>query len=106
MKVPVLRELLEWAESQNAEAISEAKVIEAASNRLTEEQAMAAKAKIWGFLSGCFHGTADKMFRRAECLNGIDVWRRLVRQVDNGREIRLEMLWQEVQELHTGRLRR
>ena len=40
------------------------------------------------------------MFRRAECLNGIDAWRRLVRQVDHGRGIRLEMLRLEVQELH------
>ena len=41
------------------------------------------------------------MFRQAECLNGIDAWRRLVRQVDHGRGIRLEMLRREVQELHT-----
>ena len=41
------------------------------------------------------------MFRRAECLNGIVAWRRLVRQVDHGRGIRLEMLRREVQELHT-----
>ena len=46
--------------------ISEAKVIEAASNRLTEEQAMAVNAQIWGCLSGCLHGTAGTMFRRAE----------------------------------------
>ena len=39
------------------------------------------------------------MFRRAECLNGIDAWRRLVRQVDHGRGIRLEMLRREVEEL-------
>ena len=45
MKAPVLRELLEW-EAQDVEAISEAKVIEAASNLLTEEQAMAVNAKI------------------------------------------------------------
>ena len=44
MKAPVLRELLEWAEAQDAEAISEAKVIDAASNRLTEEQTMAVNA--------------------------------------------------------------
>ena len=66
MKAPVLRELLEWAEAQDAEVISEAKVIEAASNRLTEEQVMAVNAQIWGFLSRCLHGTADTMFRRAE----------------------------------------
>ena len=41
------------------------------------------------------------MFRRAECVNGMNAWRRLVRQVDHGRGIRLEMLRREVQELHT-----
>ena len=34
-------------------------------------------------------------------LNGMDAWRRLVRQVDHGRGIRLEMLRREVQDLHT-----
>ena len=41
MKAPVLRELLEWAEAQDAEAITEAQVIEASSNRLNSDQAMA-----------------------------------------------------------------
>ena len=100
-KAPVLRELLEWAEAQDAEAITEDQVVEATSNRLSSEQAMAVNSQIWGFLSGCLRGTAETMFRRAECLNGIDAWRRLVRQVDHGRGIRLEMLRREVQELHT-----
>ena len=100
-KAPVLRELLEWAEARDAETITEAQVVEASSNRLAPEQAIAVNSQIWGFLSGCFRGTAETMFRRAECLNGIDAWRRLVRQVDHGRGIRLEMLRREVQELHT-----
>ena len=62
---------------------------------------MAVHFQIWGFLSGCLRGTAETMFRRADCLNGIDAWRPLVRQVDHGRGIRLEMLRREVQELHT-----
>ena len=40
-KAPVLRELLEWAEAQDADVITEAQVVEASSNRLTSEQAMA-----------------------------------------------------------------
>ena len=52
--------------------ISESQVVEATSRRLTEEQAMAVNAQILGFLSGCFRGTAETMFRRADCLNGID----------------------------------
>ena len=45
-KAPVLRELLEWAEAQDAATISEAQVVEATSRRLTEEQAMVVNAQI------------------------------------------------------------
>jgi len=45
------------------------------------------------------------MFRRAEWLNGIDAWRRVVRQIDHGRAIRLETLRREVKELHTKPIR-
>ena len=51
-KAPVLRELLEWAESQDNSEISEAKMVLAVSARLTEEQALNINAQIWGFLSG------------------------------------------------------
>ena len=71
-KAPVLRELLEWAEAQDAATISESQVVEATSRRLTEEQAMAVNAQICGFLSGCVQGTAETMFRRADCFNGFD----------------------------------
>ena len=43
-KAPVLRELLEWAEAQDADVITEAQVADACSNRLTSEQAMAMKS--------------------------------------------------------------
>ena len=69
---PALRELLEWAESLDNVPISEAMVVEAASGRLTEEQALSVNSQICGFLSGCLTGTADVMFRRAAWLNGID----------------------------------
>ena len=71
---PALRELLEWAESLDNVPISEAMVIEAASGRLTKEQTLSVKSKIWGFLSGCLTGTADVLFRRAAWLDGVDAW--------------------------------
>ena len=86
---PALRELLEWAESLDNVPISEAMVVEAASGRLTEEQALSVNSHIWGFLSGCLTGTADVMFRLAAWFNEIDAWRIMVRQVDHGRTIRL-----------------
>ena len=32
------------------------------------------------------------MFKRADRLNGLDAWRRLVRHIDHGRELRLDTL--------------
>ena len=95
-KSPVLREFLEWAESQDNTAISEAKMVEAVSARLTEEHALSVNAQIWGFLSVCLRGTVDLMFKRADWNNGIDAWRRMVRHVDHGRSIRLKTLRREV----------
>ena len=54
-KAPVLRELLELAEAQDADVIIEAQVIEASSNRLTSEQAMAVNSQIWGPWHGRDH---------------------------------------------------
>ena len=100
-KAPALRELLEWAESLDNAEISEAKMVLATSARLTEEQAVSVNAQISGFLSGCLHGTADVMFKRAGWNNRVDAWRRLVRQVDHGRSIWLETLRREIHEIHT-----
>ena len=45
-KALVFRELLEWAEAQDADVITEAQVVEASSNRFTSEQAMAVNSQI------------------------------------------------------------
>ena len=95
-KAPCLREVLEWAECEDNEAIDESKFKRAVSDRLTEEQALNVNSQIWGFLSGCLTGSAEVMFRRAEWLNGVDAWRRVVRQIDHGRAIRLETLRRDV----------
>ena len=100
-KAPVLNEFLEWAEAQDGEAISEAKMVAACSRKLSEEQALNVNAQIWGFLSMCLRGTAETMFKRADWNNGVEGWRRLVRQIDHGKAIRLETLRRQVQELHT-----
>ncbi len=104
-KAPILKEVLEWAEAEDAEAISVEKFKMAVSNRMTEEQALTVNAAIWGFLSGCLHGSAMTMFKRAEMLNGIDAWRCMVRQVDHGIPIRLETLRREVKEMHNKPIR-
>ena len=99
-KAPALRELLEWAESMDQEVITEALMVQAVSRRLDDEQALKVNAQLWGFLSGCFAGTAETMFKRAEVLNGVDAWRRIVRHVDHGKAIYLETLRREKNEIH------
>ena len=45
-KAPILTELLQWAEAQDGETISEAHMVAACSRRLSEEQAPAVNAQI------------------------------------------------------------
>ena len=49
----------------------------------------------------CVKGTAEVMFRRADWMNGLEEWIRLVRDIDHGQAIRLETLRRQVQDLHT-----
>ena len=45
------------------------------------------------------------MFRRADWMNGLEEWRRLVRHIDHGQAIRLKTLRRQVQDLHTKPIR-
>ena len=104
-KAPVLKLLLEWAERQDRENIDLDFLKRAVGTFMTEDQLLNMNAAIWGFLSGALHGTAETIFKRAEDLNGIEAWRRIVRFIDHGREIRLETLRREVKMLHLKPIR-
>ena len=93
--------MLEWAEAQDGEAITEARMIAACSRKLSKEQVLNVNALTWGFLNMCLSITAETMFKRADWNNGVEGRRRLVRQIDHGKAIRLENLRRQVQELHT-----
>ena len=95
-----IAEFMEWAEEQDNEEITVEKFQLAAGHRLSEEQIAFVNAAIWGFLSGVLSGSAETLFKRAEVLNGLDAWRRMVRHIDHGRHIRLEALRREVRTLH------
>jgi len=99
-KVPALKVLLEWVESVDDQPISEALVTRAASGSMTPEQVELLNSTVWGFISGCVSGEAETVFKRADELNGLDAWRRLVRFIDHGRGIRLDALRSEVRALH------
>ncbi len=99
-RAPVLKEILEWAESTELETITPELFRQAVGTALTHEQILNTNAAMWGLLSGAVSGSAETMFNRADVLNGLDAWRRLSRYVDHGRAIRLETLRREVKMLH------
>ena len=89
---PVLLDVLVWAERQDNELITHDRFQYALSRTMTAGQILNLNAALWGFLSCVVSGSADTMFKRATRLNGIDAWRRLVRHIDHGRELRLNDL--------------
>ncbi len=103
-KAPVLKELLEWVEKDEHAAtngvITFERLSAAVDRKMTEDQLLMIDAAIWGFLSSALSGTAETIFKRAEMLRGFDAWRRLVRFLDHGSEIRLEQLRREVKTMH------
>ncbi len=99
-RIPVLMNVLEWAEKEELYEITPAKFEEATRGTLDSTQVQAINAAMWGFLSGAVSGTAETMFKGAAKLNGLDAWRRLVRYIDHGRAMRLETLRREVKMIH------
>ena len=53
----------------------------------------------------CLRGTAETMFKRADWKNGVEGWRRLVRQIENGKAISLGSLRRQDQELHIHQIK-
>ena len=95
-KVPAAKAILEWAEAADDKIIDDLMLKQVTDHVITDEQRELFNSAIWGFLSGCLTGEAETVFKRAEDLNGVDSWRRIVRYIDHGRGIRLEALRSEV----------
>ena len=93
---PVLMNILSWAETMDNEIIDVELFKKAVGTKLVHEQVLNVNAALWGFLRGVVSGTAETMFKRADRLNGLDAWRRLVRHIDHGRELRLDQLRREM----------
>lgn len=102
-KVPALCQILRWAEREE-NPISHDRLKIATGNSLSTvdrdgnyiDHTEALNTAVWGFLGNCITGEADVMYKQAAQCNGIDAWRRIVRFIDSGRDIRLEQLRQEV----------
>ena len=76
----------------------------AVSLKMTEEQAANLTTQLWGFLGAVVSGSAEVMFKRSDAsvgeMNGIGAWRRLVRHIDHGRDLRLDDLRHEMKLTH------
>ena len=99
-KCPALRNILAWAEKTPHEEISEDLLTEAVGGAMDGAQRETLSSAVWGFLSNCVSGEAETMFKRADPLNGIDAWRKMVRYIDHGRSIRCETLRAELRTIH------
>ena len=102
-RVPALSQILRWAErEENPISFDRLKI--ATGNGLciydrdgnATDHTEALNTALWGFLGNCITGEADVMYKQAAQCNGIDAWRRIVRFIDSGRNIRFEQLRQEV----------
>ena len=94
---PVLMAIFEWAEkAENEPGISVEDFQRAVGPKLSHQQVLNANAQLWGFLSNLISGSAETIFKRATKLNGLDAWRRLVRHIDHGAELRLDSLKREM----------
>ena len=92
---PSFRPLLWWAEQHDARAFSLSELKKAQDDQefMVEEDAVVLSGHIWRFLRTCLHGGAAQVLESCgEDLNGLEVWRRLVYRIEQGREQRVEDL--------------
>ncbi len=99
-RAPVLKALLEWAETEDMNVITAERLQLAVGTAFDDEKIIMADAAIWGFLSSALSGSAETTFKGAQTLRGLDAWRRITRYIDHGRYIRLEELRRSVKTMH------
>ncbi len=100
-KCPALMNMLKWAEKYEGEVIDDALLKEAvAGTAMYTELLHNLNSSLWGFLSNCVSAEAETIFKTADTLQGFDAWRRLVRYIEHGKEIRLEAMRTEMKTLH------
>ena len=100
-KVPVMMEILKWAEEHNMKNIAGDPFYNATVHKLELAQCQTINAAVWGSLSGCLSGQAELMFKRSPMLNGLGAWRRIVRMIGSSLPLKLEQLRDQVRTIHT-----
>ena len=101
-KCPMMLEILEWAERHGDSKVTADNFAMAVQlSALDEPRQEFLQSQLWGFLGQVLKGSALVMFKSADKFNGLDVWRRVVRIMDNGLNNRLEDLRCEMRMIHT-----
>ena len=77
-KVPILMELLKWAEKHGDTVVDSTNLAMCLSDvyALDGDRQEFLHTAIWGFLSSCVKGSALTIFKLAEVFCGLDAWRR------------------------------
>ena len=105
-KCPALMEILSWAEKFEGESIDSALLSRATQGTDMDNARMEnANASIWGFLGNCVSAEAHTIFLTSPKLQGIDVWRKIIRFIDHGKDIKLESMRDEMKIFHTKKIK-
>ncbi len=91
-----MKQLLDWAEARDYEAIAESDLMAASASWMVDGVARFLSQQLWGFLSQCLTDIAWTFFMDADELNGADAWRRVTLVIEGGRPRVLEELREKV----------
>ena len=95
-----------WAETYEGDKIDSALLTQATAGTAMDVSRMEnANASIWGFLGICVSAEAHTIFLTSAKLQGIDVWRKIIRFIDHGKDIKFESMRDEMKMLHTKKIK-
>ena len=89
-KVPIVKQLLQWAEDFRKSVITTEHVDML--EPFMDESPRVVNHLIWGYLALNLTGLAHDIFANVEEFNGLEVWRRLVQKIDDRSERRRDEL--------------
>ena len=93
-KCPGLQPILDWAEGMDEEEITRELVDKKVRSQcwMTEVDGTRLGEIVWGFLGICTTGEAQACHEGAGELNGLESWRRIVKHIYRGKEMRIATL--------------
>ena len=105
-KCPALMKMLSWAEKWEGEKITEDMLARATHGTYMDlDRLNNVNGAVWGFLSNCISGEMETVFKTADTLQGFEAWRRIVRYIEHGKDIKLEGMRNDMKTLHLRPIR-